>query len=582
MFILLGGEPLLNNNLLDFCIIIRKYFSEAEISIMTNGILLKKIKKDAKKYKELDVRFDISAYPGYTDIELMNSMSEKNFIVGLNTRFTMQQTLVDDNGQQNPESNFFHCNFYQLPCFQVKNFKLYICPFAAYVDSYCKKYQINIPEEENDYLRLEDITLDKLHDFCFIPKNKCKYCNQQYNSNWPWHLSNKTKEEYNIPNLMQYYYSNYNYYKKIINNKDYFCNGIDKKIVSAKSEIRYGLELINDEFYKFGRGKLDIIIPYYNLSERIAKQLFNNLSQQTIIKQCMTYLISDGSTNDKKIIEIFSNANFPVTFLRTSENQGPGAARNEGINNSFNDYLVFLDADDEFSQKDSLEIIYNQTKNKDVYFYKMIISENEDGKEDLCVSRKLLNKYNLRYPKLYHGEDYIFATLIGCCPECDNLNKSIPLGYYHSKSENNITSKVENTSWTNFIFTMFFSLYYLNKLYLQNKDIILKGMLKSRINEILLHFKELSGKINKNSKEFNFLFYLLYLATDLTIIKNEKKQIIDYYSNIKTTKKQIYEFLKEYSMKYSYHKYFNTEFNLLFSILTEEGQIIEDISTPSF
>ena len=570
--ILLGGEPILNKDLLQICKIARKYLPEADISVMTNGILLKNLEKDKEEYKQLQITFDVCVYPGYTDIKALEKGIQDGYMQGLNTRFTMQQSLVDDAGYQNPIETFFYCHFYQLPCFQIKDFKLYICPFSANVDNYCKKFSINIPEDETDYLNLKDITLDKLHKFCFSPKNKCKYCDQRHQSDWPWHLSDKTKKEYNIPNTIQYYFSDYEYYKKIINNKKYFCDGIDKNITPAKSEMKYGYDIINDEFYKFGHGKLDIIIPYYNLSTTTAKQLFNTLSKQSIIKQCMTYLISDGSTNDNEIIDIFSKATFPITYLKNENNLGPGIARNEGINNSFNKYLIFFDADDEFNQDNSLEIIYNQVKNKDVYYYKMQVPNSDKNKDGVCLSRKMINKYDLRFLPLYHGEDYIFDTLIGCCPENKNLNESFTLGYYNVCNKDNIASKIDDINYITITLAMFFSLYYINKFYKKYLyDINDKQQINSKIYEIKEHFISLSTSVGKETEEYNFILCILYLCNNLKIIKDSDIWPID-FKNL-TMDKNIYNFLKSYSMKYNYHKYANSSFTLLFSLLEKEDLI---------
>jgi glycosyltransferase involved in cell wall biosynthesis len=82
----------------------------------------------------------------------------------------------------------------------------------------------------------------------------------------------------------------------------------------------------------------------------------NSLLKQTIIEDCMLYMVSDDSPIEERLIHQFkSNKKLNVMFLKNINRSGPGVARNKGINNSYNKFLCFLDSDDFLFDPNSLE-----------------------------------------------------------------------------------------------------------------------------------------------------------------------------------------------------------------------------------
>lgn len=84
---------------------------------------------------------------------------------------------------------------------------------------------MNIPEEEEDYLQLEDInSLDDLHNFIFSPKKICKYCDATLpTASWLWHKCYNIKSEFTV-SMENAYFEDYDFYLKLINNKEDFLN----------------------------------------------------------------------------------------------------------------------------------------------------------------------------------------------------------------------------------------------------------------------------------------------------------------------------------------------------------------------
>jgi len=94
--------------------------------------------------------------------------------------------------------------------------------------------------------------------------------------------------------------------------------------------------------------KISAIIPTFNRANFILKAI-NSIQNQTY-KANEIIIIDDGSTDDtKKILKNFKN----TRIIRT-KNKGVSHARNVGIKAAKNEWIAFLDSDDEW-QKDKIK-----------------------------------------------------------------------------------------------------------------------------------------------------------------------------------------------------------------------------------
>lgn len=103
--------------------------------------------------------------------------------------------------------------------------------------------------------------------------------------------------------------------------------------------------------------KVSVIVPVYNASHYISKTLNSIISQD--FDDFEMIVIDDGSTDSSLEIinETLRDCEIPHKIIH-QENSGVSVARNQGIDASSGDYLVFVDADDYIS-KDHLSSLYN-------------------------------------------------------------------------------------------------------------------------------------------------------------------------------------------------------------------------------
>lgn len=135
---------------------------------------------------------------------------------------------------------------------------------------------------------------------------------------------------------------------------------------------------------------LSIVIPLYNKAHTIINTL-NSVTRQTF-KDFEVLIINDGSTdNGVKLIKEFINDK-RIQIIE-QKNQGVSVARNKGVEYSKNDYIAFLDADDEWLP-DYLENMIQAIKIfPDAGLYCCArIERSAYGSEKLMLAKKYINK----------------------------------------------------------------------------------------------------------------------------------------------------------------------------------------------
>jgi hypothetical protein len=200
---LLGGEPLLNKDINKFMEISRKYFMDAYIFIVTNGILLSKMDvafwETARKH---NIWIGISPYPIKLDINLIRQFSKQYSVpcgfyqgygiidfggLGDDSGKEMYRWAFDLQGKQNYKVNFMICGLSNM-CITLKNGKLYACSLVPHVEHFNKQFGKRLEITECDYIDIYKAkNIDEIMDFLATPIPFCRYCNLNkvtYNHKW--------------------------------------------------------------------------------------------------------------------------------------------------------------------------------------------------------------------------------------------------------------------------------------------------------------------------------------------------------------------------------------------------------------
>ncbi|MDR2406568.1 MAG: hypothetical protein LBE13_00420 [Bacteroidales bacterium] len=182
-FNLLGGEPLLHPQIIDFCRVARKYFENGTINIITNGILLPKQPDEFwNTCMTNNIQIIITRYPIVIDIEKIEKKARENGVILKywphdNSLKTMLKVPLDINGGQNSKSNYKMCGQANA-CIQLRHGKIYTCPVIAYIEYFNNFFGQNLEVTERDYIDIYKVkNIDEVYSFLCKSMPFCRYCN---------------------------------------------------------------------------------------------------------------------------------------------------------------------------------------------------------------------------------------------------------------------------------------------------------------------------------------------------------------------------------------------------------------------
>lgn len=471
---ILGGEPLLHPQLIEFIRIARQYIPNSiKIDVLTNGIILdENINFYSNFAVEQDVSFLVSPYP----LNYSNLFKKEYPNIGfMATRLTYQWPQVDLSGAQS--NNYINCPVYTLPCFIIRNKKIYICPFSACIHCFSDAFNQSIHSKEQDYLDLNSINEEKLINFIKNgPNSICQFCNYLGTNSYYWHQGINKLQDYNLSHRKLYFNDYKKYELLVLGNEIYntlnYTKKQDQSLLNFLDDLYYSTGFDHYQLNRRQKSKIDIIIPYKNINQQMIFNLYKNLLELKDNDTIFIYFISNKSTQDDLIWNYFEQWQ-NVIFLKEDKYEGPGAARNKGLENSYGETIFFLDVDDLiYNTKQSLKLLYDNLKTYD--FIAGEVYQYEEHQQTLLppntmfhgilIKRKLINKYQIKFFNLYLNEDRVFESLLILYSKKNFTQIKTPV-YIYNKNSN--TSIARDLNEYEILLNGFLSIYELISLQLQ-------------------------------------------------------------------------------------------------------------------
>ena len=201
---LIGGEPLLHPDIIEFMRVSRLYLPKTRIIILTNGILLPNMSEEFwQACEKYNMAIEVTKYPININFDKIEEIASKyNIEYGYfcNTGRiikTSNQYLLDVNGKQNPKANFKMCDSANK-CMFLKDGRIYTCAIAPNIEHFNKYFGYNIPLLKTDGIDIHKAKSEKeIVKFIAKPINFCRYCNVK---NWifgtQWEVSKKDINEW--------------------------------------------------------------------------------------------------------------------------------------------------------------------------------------------------------------------------------------------------------------------------------------------------------------------------------------------------------------------------------------------------
>ncbi len=202
-FGIMGGEPLLHPDLTQITECVRHNFPEAEVQIVTNGILL--LQQDNYFWDVCSrnrITIVCTKYPIHLDFEKIEKKAAEEHVdfqyygnTGEVTK-TLFKRKLDLKGMVDPVYAFATC-WEANACSFLMEGKWFECPFICFAERvFNQKFNQHIKIEEEDYLDIYQIEdYHEILEYMAKPKDACRYC-KGFHERFPWSRTEGQMDEW--------------------------------------------------------------------------------------------------------------------------------------------------------------------------------------------------------------------------------------------------------------------------------------------------------------------------------------------------------------------------------------------------
>lgn len=203
---LLGGEPLLNPDIISFMSIGRSCFASTDINICTNGLLLRSMSNDFwQACRDYNISIMATEYPINIDYKKLKEFVHSK---GVEFKYTgsseggrsLWHFPLDLQGKQNPMESFVNCRNANT-CHTLENGRIYTCSIAPYIDDFNKYYGTDLKLLDMDGIDIhqEGMTGEYILKRLAAPMPFCRYCDVKHRTyDHPWELSKRDIKEWTL------------------------------------------------------------------------------------------------------------------------------------------------------------------------------------------------------------------------------------------------------------------------------------------------------------------------------------------------------------------------------------------------
>lgn len=229
--------------------------------------------------------------------------------------------------------------------------------------------------------------------------------------------------------------------------------------------------------------KFSVIVPCYNVEDRVEKCLDSLLNQSIGRENLEIILVDDASTDGTAAILKEYESKYPesIALILCEENGRQGRARNIGLSYATGDYISFVDSDDEIhteayrildkilSEENDVDIIsfgfFNDSEGmaakimpEDVVHQRYDIVQTDDRREILfrediinnscwrkIYKRDLIERSRVRFAEGVSYEEPLFTYPLRYFA-MSVISTALPLYYYHLNENGTINSRLKDPS----------------------------------------------------------------------------------------------------------------------------------------
>lgn len=132
--------------------------------------------------------------------------------------------------------------------------------------------------------------------------------------------------------------------------------------------------------------KVSVIIPCYKALDTLSKTL-HSIAMQSMASDIEVVLVNDCDALYYGDIIAKFQSDLNIKYVTNPKNRGCGGARNTGIKMAAADYVIFIDADDCFTNCLALEIMYNRIKAENADMLASVFESEMRNNNGIAVKR---------------------------------------------------------------------------------------------------------------------------------------------------------------------------------------------------
>lgn len=202
-----GGEPLLHPNLLEICYILRKYYPNSDVMVLSNGMLLQEYnEKLVEELVKMNVNIVVTEYPCDTiDYSKLYNLYKNKLMFTTQPKYKMHNLQIST-VKKNGNKSYVRCAYsnskgQSLRCFQLDHEgNFWFCGILANIHLLEKYFNIKfekIKGKYGDYVNIFEIS--NIDDILYGINNKipfCDYCSSSNYEVFDWEKSEKHRNEW--------------------------------------------------------------------------------------------------------------------------------------------------------------------------------------------------------------------------------------------------------------------------------------------------------------------------------------------------------------------------------------------------
>ena len=220
-----GGEPLLNDRVLDYMRVTRECFPESHICLFTDGLLLPKLGERKENnfwnvVREYEIEVRMTRYPIPMDENRIIEQAQKHgvpvtltpppFEKGARLWIFSEIGALSYTGVKHSVKHPFDLTGHQekyrwISCYQfnesivLRDGKIYTCPMIPYAHYFNKRFGQHLEVKDDCYIDIYKVgSFLEIAEFCTHRTSFCNYCAVHKRFARPWKQSEHTTDEWTL------------------------------------------------------------------------------------------------------------------------------------------------------------------------------------------------------------------------------------------------------------------------------------------------------------------------------------------------------------------------------------------------